>query len=134
MKKTVVLFIPLLFSFGCSKGLATIPPTPSFVSISPQTAAVTCDADACVPQTIVFTATVKDQNGNLMPNAPVGIAISLNVGFTAHAAITQGPGQTATMTFQPGQPPGGTVYATAIITTFGGTLVKSQATVAVTQQ
>jgi len=135
MKKTILFFAPLLFSLGCSKGLATIPPTPSFVTISPQTAAVTCDADGCTPQTIKFTAAVEDQTGkNLMPNATVGFSIGVNVGSVHPNATIASQGQTATVTFLPALPPGGTVYTTAIITTFGGTLVKSQATIAVTQQ
>jgi len=135
LKKIVLLFVPLLFSLGCSQGLATPAATPSFVTISPQTASVTCDVNGCTPQTVGFTATVKDQTGkNLMPNAAVGFSIGFDPGSShPSAAITQGPGQTATVTFQPALV-SGNVYATAIITTFGGTLVKSQATITVTQQ
>ena len=135
MKKIVLLFVPLMFSLGCSQGLATTPPTPSFVSISPQTATVTCDVDACTPLSIKFTATVADQTGkNLMPNATVTFGNGVNAGSVHPNFTVVSQGQTATVTFQSGLPPGGTVYITAIITTFGGVLVKSQATITVTQQ
>jgi hypothetical protein len=135
MKNTILLFVLLLFSLGCNNGLATTPPTPSFVTISPQTATVTCDVDGCTPQTIKFTAAVEDQTGkNLMPNATVGFSIGVNAGSVHPNATIVSQGQTATVTFLPALPPGGTVYTTAIITTFGGTLVKSQATITVTQQ
>jgi hypothetical protein len=134
IRKTILLFVPLLLSLGCSKGLATNPaPTPSYVTISPQTATVACDVNGCTPQTVQFTATVKDQTGkNLMPNATVGFSIGFDPGSShPSAALAQGPGQAATVTFQPALV---NVYATAIITTFGGTQVKSQATITVTQQ
>ena len=73
MKKTVVLFIPLLFSLACSKGLATTPDLPEYVTISPKTGTVTCDVNGCTPETMEFTATVYASDGTtLMPNAKVG--------------------------------------------------------------
>jgi len=134
MKKIALLFVPLLFSLGCSKGLATPAATPSYVTISPQTAAVTCDVNGCTPQTVEFTATVYASDGTtLMPNATVSFSDDVNDGFSHPNFTKVSQGQSETLTFL-ADSPAGTVYPTAIITTYGGTLVKSQATITVTQQ